>query len=65
MTATLLYVLRDGRSVALSVGLRDGLLHVAEAGEVGPWSGRLTRDERAKVLVELQNVKAYEERRAA
>jgi hypothetical protein len=65
MTATLLYVVRDGRRVSLSVGLQDGLLNVAEAGKTGPWSGRLTRDERAKVLVELQNVKAYEERRAA
>lgn len=65
MTATLLYVVRNGRRAALSVGLQDGLLHIAEAGKVGPWRGRLTLDERAKVLAELAEVDGYEERRAA
>ncbi|MGK3981195.1 hypothetical protein WMF38_56890 [Sorangium sp. So ce118] len=65
MTATLLYVTRNGCRVSLSVGLQDGLLHIAEAGKAGPWSGRLTRDERAKALAELGEIEAYEERRAA
>jgi hypothetical protein len=65
VTATLLYVVRNGRRVALSVGLHDGLLHIAEAGKAGPWRGKLTRDERAKVLAELTAVEGYEERRAA
>jgi hypothetical protein len=65
MTATLLYVVRDGRSVALSVGLQNGLLCIAEAGTVGPWRGRLTTTERAKALAELMQIEAYEERRAA
>jgi hypothetical protein len=65
VTCTLLYVVRDGRRVALSVGVQDGLLCIAEAGKTGPWRGSLTQDERAKVLAELRGVKAYEERRAA
>lgn len=65
MTATLLYVVRGGRRLSLSVGLLDGLLHIMEAGKTGPWRGSLTRDERAKVLAELTAVQGYEERRAA
>lgn len=65
MTCTLLYVDRNGRRVSLSVGIQNGLLCITEAGDVGPWRGKLTREERANALAELVEIEAYEERRAA
>lgn len=65
MTCTLLYVVRDGRRVSLSVGVVGDDLYIVEAGTIGPWRGELTAEEDAAVRDELAMVKAYEERRAA
>lgn len=65
MTCTLLYVVRNGRRVSLSVGEVGDDLYIVEAGTVGPWRGALTGEEEAAVRAELAMVKAYEERRAA